>query len=157
MKEKENGDFKWLPIKIILVGLGVFIILLLVYSIFFQVKACADYECFKKNLGSCKKTEFKKEDSRAIWRYYIKGVGTEDSCSVEVNLLLIKSGETDIEDLQGESMICNVPRSSSEYPEKDLAECSGKLKEDIQEIILQKMHNYLLQNLEEITEEFRVV
>ena len=38
------------------------------------------------------------------------------------------------------------------YPEKDLNNCHGRLKEEMQAIIIKKLHNYIIDNLGTIGE-----
>ena len=51
-------------------------------------------------------------------------------------------------------MVCTVLKTDSQFPEKDISKCTGKLKEDLQDILIQRMHNYLLENVGEVQEAF---
>ena len=138
-----------LPIVILLI-----IILVLIYFLFFYTNACTSKECFYNSLKDCKRTSYVREDERASWFYRITGGSKEYNCKVEVRLLKMKQGTIDIEKLEGKKMSCLVPKDEIEYPERDMTKCAGLLKEELQEILIQRMHNYLLQNLGELKEEF---
>ena len=51
-------------------------------------------------------------------------------------------------------MTCRVLKDEIKLPEKDLSRCTGSLKEKLQEIIIQKMHSYLLDNLGNVNQTF---
>ena len=51
-------------------------------------------------------------------------------------------------------MLCDYPISTNGFPEDDITKCSGPLREELQELIIQRMHNYLLKNIGEIREDF---
>jgi hypothetical protein len=40
-------------------------------------------------------------------------------------------------------------------PEDDLSRCTGQLKENLQEIIIQKLHAYVVENLGQISKELQ--
>jgi hypothetical protein len=52
-------------------------------------------------------------------------------------------------------MTCNYPISTLNLPEDDISTCTGPLREELQELIIQRMHNYLIQNIGEIKEDFK--
>lgn len=81
----------------------------------------------------------------------------EDSCKIEVKLLEVKQGTIDSEKLEGEKMLCTVLKADTRFPEKDISRCTGMLKEDMQDLIIQRMHNYLLENVGEIKQEFSAI
>ena len=66
----------------------------------------------------------------------------------------MKEGTIEADKLQGKKMVCTVQKGETQFPEKNIAQCTGELKEELQDIIIQRMHNYLLQNVGEIKEEF---
>jgi hypothetical protein len=123
-------------------------VIFLTYFIFFQAKTCQDSQCFRDSLKKCDKARWIREDSQASWLYTIKG--GRDICEVDVELLLIKGGAIENEELQGQKMTCMIQKGSEENPEDDMTKCSGPLREGIQEIVIQRMHNYILENLGEI-------
>lgn len=128
-------------------------VLFLTYNIVYN-KSCEDSNCFADALNNCKRVSWIRDDSQSTWVYKILG-SQSDKCVVEVKLLKIKEGTLDIEKLQGQKMTCKIQKGSTEFPEKDVSKCSGLLKENIQDILIQRMHNYLLQNVGEIKDNFR--
>ena len=106
-------------------------------------------------IEKCSRYSWIKDDSQARWMYNINGADGNSRCNIDVTLVSLKQGGIDNEKLQGKSMICSVLKTEAENPEKDLVRCSGELKEGIQEIIIQRMHNYLLENFGEIKNEFK--
>ena len=70
-------------------------------------------------------------------------------------ILKMMEGTIDSENLQGMKMICTVSKGETQFPEKDISRCSGELREELQDLIIQRMHNYLLKNVGEIQQEFQ--
>ena len=95
------------------------------------------------------------EDDEYVWRYEILNEGNQNNCNVEVILLKMKDSIINVEDLEGKSMICRVEKFGDILPEKDMLKCSGILKEELQEIIIDRLHNYLLENIGEINENLK--
>ena len=125
------------------------------YFLIFYPRPCSDSQCFVDMLFNCKRASWIREDSQAAWLYTIKGNAEGESCKVNIKLLKIKEGTLDLEDLQGKEMLCIVEKGEDRYPEKDFSRCSGALKEEMQDLIIKRMHNYLLKNIGEIKEEFQ--
>lgn len=138
------------------ISLVILIIVLVVFSVyflFFYAKPCEDNDCFVRARTKCKRVSLVREDSQSSWLYTITG-SKSGLCEVEVKLLKIKQGTIDSENLQGKKMLCSVSKASSQFPEKDISKCTGTLKEELQNIIIKRMHKYLLENVGEIKEEF---
>jgi len=95
---------------------------------FYYVGTCEDNTCFSNSLLNCNRVSWIKEDDKAIWHYNVLGNSENNACKIEVELLKIKEGTIDLENLQGEKMVCSVDKTQSEYPEKDISKCSGLLK-----------------------------
>jgi hypothetical protein len=114
---------------------------------------CQDIQCFSEAIQKCKPVSWLREDNSASWLYIIEGE-RDNKCEVRVKLKQINLGTIDSEKLQGEEMICFVSKGSTRFPEKDLGSCHGYLREDIQDLIIQRMHNYLLENVGEIEKGF---
>ena len=148
LKSKRYKKRMLIAIVILIVGIMAFFI----YFNVFVAKECKELDCYEKALLKCKKIWFIREEDNYVWRYEIlKAVG-KDACNVETRLLKINLGKLNIEDLQGKTMVCKVQRVDDIFPEKDMLRCNGILKEELQEIIIDRMHNYLLKNLGEIQE-----
>ncbi len=152
----EEQGYKSLKSRIIISVLILAIALVLFLIIFFLVKPrqCSDSECFKKALSTCSKVSFIKEDSKARWYYEIDGSFDKSSCKVKVQILKMNEGTIDNEMLQGTEMTCIIAKTDTRAPEENIQHCTGLLKERLQEIIIEKMHSYLLKNLGEIKESF---
>lgn len=137
-------------LSILIVALIIMIISSL-YFTFFYSPVCNNYECFKSAMEECRKTSYINEEPEASWGYRIKGAKNNE-CVVEVKLLQAKKGQLNIQKLQGFAMDCSYPLGISAYPEKDLNKCHGRLKEELQAIIISKLHSYILENLGQLAE-----
>ena len=143
--------------KRLLISLFILIILLLISTIiylFYYAKPCYDSSCFSKAMNQCSRASFVKEDSKASWYYEILGSSGKDSCTVRVKLLKMNEGDIETQVLEGSEMNCIVNKDETLSPEENMKSCSGLLKEKLQEIIIDRMHNYLLQNLGDIKQSF---
>jgi hypothetical protein len=141
------------------VGIALLILFaaLIIFAVYFLVyyeKPCNSAQCFVDSMASCKRVYWIREDPQGTWMYTIKGNTKGTSCKIEVELLEVKKGLVDVEELTGKNMICVIKTGQTEFPEKDLSKCSGSLKEGIQDLIIQRMHKYLLENVGEIKKEF---
>lgn len=142
----------WLIIiilAIIIIGVGA-------YFLFFYEKICTDNACFNSEMSSCKKATYTSESTEASWQYTIKGI-KNNSCIINVELLQAKTGSVDVEKIEGLDMICILPLGYTGDPQADLSLCSGKLKEGMQDLIINKMHAYILSNIGKISEELSKV
>jgi hypothetical protein len=142
---------------IALVILFIALVVFTSYYLFIYPKPCADTngQCFVDAMTNCKRVSWIREDAQASWVYTIKENIKGNNCWVEVKLLKMKDGTIDSEELQGKEMNCIVPKGETQFPEKDISRCSGELKEELQDLIIQRMHNYLLSNVGEIKGEFQ--
>lgn len=142
--------------------LFVFLIILAIiifYYIFmlnFSTKDCQSLDCYYDALQDCDKASVVREDSKAVWRYTIYGKQNDYTCGVLVELLTIKEGHVDIKSLEGKEMICVVAKGNSVLPEKKITSCTGPLREELQYILLQRLHKYVIDNLGEIEEELGI-
>ncbi len=145
-------------IVIIIILLALFIIYFYIYKdyLFIFAEKCQDSDCFNKCLVKCKRARWVNDASEATWLYTIQGK-SEENCEIEVELRVVKEGELDIGEAEGKSMKCYIPLGVMASPGKDLARCTGPLKEDLQDLIIKKMHSYILKNLGEISEELTKV
>ena len=125
------------------------------YFFLFYERPCNDIECFVDAMKNCRPVSWIREDEQASWLYAIKGSSAGDTCKIKVKLLEVKQGTIDSEELEGETMVCIQQKGDTRFPDKDISSCNGKLKEDLQDLIIQRMHNYLLENVGQIKEEFK--
>lgn len=151
MDLKERGYGK--TVLWAIAGVIIFLIVLLVmFYLLLYTEKCLDSDCFNKNLVKCRRASWINDAKEATWLYTIKGK-SEGSCEVEVKLNIIKEGKSDIAEAEGKTMACHIPLNTMTTPGKDLEQCTGQLKEDLQELIIKRMHSYILENLGEISEE----
>lgn len=127
-----------------------------VYFSFFYLPKCQNYECFQGYMSKCSKATYVNDEPEASWGYKILGT-SNGNCAVEVSLLMAKKGELGIDQYVNDAMTCYYPTGIAAYPEKDLGKCHGQLKEDLQELIINKMHSYLLENLGKFDESLNKV
>jgi len=143
-----------------LVLIAFFMLAVVILVIFFSLnytRVCDNEKCFSDSLASCKRAEFLKESGDASWYYKINGLSAGDKCEVYVKLAQIKRGEIEILRLEGKDMTCFLPYSVVESPQSDVEQCHGELREEIQSILIQKMHSYLLENIGQVSNEFTTV
>jgi len=137
----------------IFIVLFLFMLALAGYFNFFYYEKCNDEGCFKSNLVVCNKAVFTKDTDEATWFYRIEGKdGT--MCNIFVELLQLKKGDVKAENVEKKSMTCYLPFTLVDSPESDLSRCHGILKEEIQAVIIQKMHSYIISNIGEIKDAF---
>jgi hypothetical protein len=135
----------------VLVFLIIIVTVIAVYFTFIFAYTCNDITCFKSHQEKCVKTDFINDVPDTTWRYHINGK-EEGKCEIEVEIVRIKDGTLDKKRLEGKSMTCLIPLGSTISPESDTTKCSGELKEELQSLIIQKLHQYILDNLGEIDE-----
>jgi len=140
-------------------GVEIVLILLLAALLLFLVfynKQCKDESCFNSYLEKCGKASYVKEAKDSIWEYQILGKQA-GKCAVNVKMLVAKEGNVEIKNLEGKGMICYAEIGSIKDPKTNLKNCHGILKEEMQELIIQKVHNYILANIGKIDEELKKV
>ena len=135
---------------VFLILIGVIVIFSVVYLFLsYEGKTCEDLECFRDSMIACDKAKYLNEEPEATWRYAVKGL-KDENCIVEVTLLQTKQGELGLDKLSGMKMECEYPNGVFAYPEKNLDNCHGRLKEEFQNVIINKLHTYILENLGDI-------
>jgi len=143
-----------ITILLIILVLGVFI-----YLFFFRTVNCQlnDEACFSSSIINCDRASFIRENEEFVTSYNIIGK-SGDNCEVTVSIIQVKKGSSELSLLEGKSMICNVRAGLNiQSPEKDIRNCQGLLKEEIQNIIIQKMHAQLIENMVQIKEDITKV
>ncbi len=136
--------------RVALVVLAVILLIAIIVLVLMKTKECSNLECFNSALEKCKKAAWLSDENDAAWEYTIKGKANEE-CEVNVKLVEIKQGKTDVLKLQGMEMKCYVPAGFSGNPQADLSKCHGALKEEMQDVIINKMHSYILDNIGKIS------
>ena len=135
--------------KVFLIILTLIILVLAVYFTFFFSYTCKDASCYYSHQVKCVETKFTKSDSTADWSYQILGKSGSD-CKIKVTLTQVKLGDIENLNLEKKSMVCSLPKGSQDQPDTDLSKCTGPLKEELQSLIIGKLHAYILSNLGEI-------
>ena len=69
-------------------------------------------------------------------------------------MLQLKQGNADLSNLEGKSMECSVFLGSTNDPDDNLNNCHGRLREEIQEVIIQRLHSQVVENIGEISREY---
>lgn len=125
-------------------------IIVLAY-LFLGAKSCNSFSCFQEGMKSCTGTNYINEEPEATWKYSV--IGIEDGqCRTDVKLLQIKKGELGAQGLEGYEMSCFYPKGVGVYPEKDLSKCHGRLREELQSIIIERLHTQIIENIGQVDE-----
>ncbi len=140
--EVEGDGFGWRKffVGVVLIGF-----IWSVWFLFFSYENCSNDTCFEENLKECDKAKFISGDDM-IFEYVIKGK-SGDECEVDVMLLQGELNNADSGKLEGQSMTCMLPLGAMVAPESDMGDCHGLLKEGLQDLVIRKLHTYLVQNL----------
>lgn len=155
IKYLDNSDIKR-NIILSLIILIIVLITIIAITMFYFPKSCETLQCFTNSLENCERASLVRVDSSAAWYYEIIKKDSDESCKVKVTLLKMKEGKTDIETLEGLEMICIVKKGETLFPEENIDTCSGLLKEQLQGIIIEKMHSYIIKNIGDIKNKFNV-
>lgn len=141
-------------ITLLIVLLSIIFILLLasLYLFYVNLKTCPNEECFSESLVKCARTYFINDAENTITEYKIQGIAAE-GCKINVKLLQVKKGSVELAELEGEEMVCYTKLGTLSAPEADLSKCHGLLKEEIQDMIIKRMHAQIVENIGKISEE----
>jgi len=143
-KHKKKDQWKaYVAIAIII------LVLVAVYFSFYYYPKCDDLGCFYSYQKKCSKVSFVNDAEDTIWSYKIQGK-QGGKCIVDVGVLAIKEGSLDKQVLEGLEMSCALPLGSNVAPESDIKRCHGVLKEELQSLIIKKLHEYIVENVQEI-------
>ena len=126
------------------------------YFVFKYERVCEDENCFSTALVKCEKRMYIKDNPETITQYRIFK-RTQDSCEVNVKMLRIKQGSVELSALEDKEMDCTLPLGTYMQPESNIRNCHGFLREEIQEIMIQRMHSQLIENIGEINKEITKV
>ena len=127
------------------------VLLSAIYFTFFFAYKCDSKECFLGKQESCKRATYVNNVDNIAWHYHIKGK-KNNRCEIDVKILNVNEGSIDQEKLEGKEMTCFLALKSIDSPEAEIANCNGILKEGLQDLIIKKLHQYVLDNLGEIGE-----
>lgn len=141
-------------IKIILIILILILAIFLGYISRNKIDSCENEKCFFDSLKDCKEVKFIREDLEYSWLYFISKEVSKDLCEVNVELLEVKEGSINPKLIENKGMVCIVPKTIGDFPENEISRCSGVLKERLQDLIIKRMYDYLLVNVQEINTSF---
>ncbi len=141
-EESEGSGFGWRKFFTLVVLIG---FIWSIWFVFFSYNKCTSRTCFEDNLRGCDKAEFISGDDM-IFDYVIQGK-SNGYCEVDVELLQGELNNADSISLEGQSMTCMLPIGVIMDPESDIGICHGLLKEGLQDLVIRKLHTYLVQNL----------
>jgi hypothetical protein len=127
-------------------------VLFLLWANFFYQRVCENKACFNDYLIKCQQASYINNENNIALEYNIIG-SLEGKCRVKVKFLEGQLQETDVSNLVNKEMVCAVPGETIIKPEADLDSCHGDLKEELQKLIISKMHRYIVQNLGKINSE----
>lgn len=133
--------------KIIIAVLIILTLISAIYFTFFFYYKPEDINHFKSKQTRCIKAVFINDLKTTTWSYKVKGKQA-GNCIIEVGILQVKEGSMDRKRLEGKFMDCYLKLTSIAAPESDLTLCHGRLKEDIQEIMIKNTHSEILSNIE---------
>ena len=146
MVKKEDSSYSSLKLIAIVVLLGV--IGWSIWYFFLDYVECDSWDCFNGNLADCSRTKFV-GGSNMIFEYTIERV-SKGYCEVNVRLLQGELNNQDSIRLERQEMLCFLPKGVVAIPEGDIGRCHGLLKEGLQDLVIEKLHTYLVQNLGQI-------
>jgi len=151
VKQRKSDNWKaYLAIGIIILAL------VAVYFSFYFYPKCDDLSCFYSHQQKCSRATFVNDALDTTWQYTIQG--KEDGmCIVDAKVLTIKEGSADKQKLEGLEMSCALPLGSNIAPESDINKCHGILKEELQALIITKLHEYIVENVKEIGAELESI
>ncbi len=132
----------------VMILLFIFLAIATVFALYvtFRPVTCQSYECFQNYMASCAHATYLNEEPEASWNYEIKK-RDKTTCEIEVTLLQAKKGDLDLVNFEGHSMTCKYALGVVAYPDKDMSLCHGLLKEDLQGLLIEKLHKYVIDNL----------
>ncbi len=140
--------------KFVVLIITVVLLVLVIFS-YYYYPSCSNKTCFEDYLKVCKKAKFI-SGGNLVFEYKI--LGTHNTCDVSVLLLRGDLSNKESQKLVNKEMICSIPMDlvlagNVNSPESDLSNCHGLLKEGLQDLIILKLHEQIVQNLGEINKE----
>ena len=144
---------KGLDLKAILMILAILLIAAGACYLLFYKKQCLNQTGFVDSLWKCKKVTFLNEQENSTWYYSIKGL-SGNNCGVYVKSVKLITDVETASALVGKSMSCDIPKeiAGSFLLETRIEYCHGVLKEAIQDLIIKKMHLFIVQNIGQINQ-----
>ncbi|MEM4625254.1 MAG: hypothetical protein QXJ28_00595 [Candidatus Pacearchaeota archaeon] len=148
---KREVSFK---LSLIILILILVLLPITVYFTFFYTMKCENLACWETKLSRCQRARFVNDGVDMVWSYRVIGK-SGDKCIVKAKVLDIKRGLTSVLVLKGKEMTCYLPLTYIDNPEKNPNLCHGELKEEMQAIMIQKLHEYIIQNIGRISDNLK--
>ncbi len=151
---RERGS---LIVKVVLLIIAITLASGVIYYFYGYTRHCETESCFLDNLAACRRASFISEQQGNKWLYETKGKAG-NFCTVYVKNLEISSQEIELQSVKGKDMFCRIPKEAAgSYIEiqQQLEFCTGPLKEELQDVIIKKLYNYIIQNLGDIKDVLR--
>lgn len=135
-------------ISVIFGIIALILLILVIYFFIIKEENCKnDKFCFLTNLRNCEKSIYEDEE----WFYRIEGK-YKSNCIVYVkNINLYGVNVEYANAIKGKDMKCHIPlnKAGMFMPHEDLDYCSGNLKEATLDMMVKKMHQYIIQHIGE--------
>jgi hypothetical protein len=132
--------------------LFVIVLAIAIFVTFFYTPKCGNIACWESKLQKCSKASFINDANDVTWQYVINAKSGKN-CVVNVKVLQIKKGLISAISLERKSMECLLPLGIIVQAESNPALCHGLLKEEMQTLIINKLHEYIIQNVGSISQE----
>lgn len=140
----------------ILVVIILIVLVVAVFLQFFYAPKCKNLACWDEKLRDCDRAKYINDAVDVNWKYIIKGK-SGDKCVVVVEVINVKKGLMKTRVVEGKKMECYLPEGVIMAPESDINLCQGRLKEEMQTMIIEKLHQYIIENIGEISEELNKI
>jgi len=141
----KKKEVKKINYKSILIIFCIIMLVFFFWRYFLVYTKCERWDCFNDNLKKCSRARFI-GGSEMIFEYNILRK-FDGKCVVNVTLLQGELNNQDSKKIEGKSMECRLPLGIVMLPESNIGYCSGMLKENFQELFINKLHIYIAQNL----------
>jgi hypothetical protein len=144
-KEKHKFfSWKWFLILIVLA-----LVVYIIWFVFFSYAECVSWDCFNSHLEKCDRVKFIGESNKMIFEYVVQG-NSEGECIVGIELLQGELNNEESIKMEGQKMTCYLEEGVIMIPESKIQQCHGLLKEGLQDLMIKRLHAYLVQNLGKI-------
>ena len=139
---------KRLNIKAIAIIVAIALLISCTSYLMLYKKQCLSQTCFINSMWKCSKITFLSVQENSTWYYSINGM-SQGNCVVSVKAINLKTDVETANALIGKSMDCEIPKdiAGSFMPEAKIEFCHGLLKEALQDLIIKKMHLFIIQNI----------
>ena len=142
-----------LNIRAIIVLVCIIIVVAGGFYLIFAKQKCLSQGCLLNSIWKCSKITYLNVQDNSTFYYSVNGM-TKDGCEVYVQAIELKTDVETANALIGKSMTCYVPTdvAGSFLPETRIEYCHGLLKESIQDLIINKMQLFIVQNIGQINQ-----